>query len=130
MAPAAGFSSAAWRVTGLLAGWIFYCSGLQVRLPFRLRQLVLVLLLVTIAGQTVIAVLQLFLPAWNWVPLRGARVYGIFQQPNVLGSFIATGLALTLMQWVLPGYALVASRWERPYAASLFPCCWWCSLPC
>lgn len=111
-APAVEFSSAAWRVAALLAGWIFYCSGLQVRLPFRLRQLVLMLLLVTIAGQAVIAVLQLFLPAWNWVPLRGARVYGIFQQPNVLGSFIATGLALTLMMWVLPGYALIASRRE------------------
>ncbi|CAI0940771.1 PglL family O-oligosaccharyltransferase [Serratia quinivorans] len=119
--PEAGFSSAAWRVTGLLAGWIFYCSGLQVRLPFRLRQRVLMLLLVIIAGQAVIAVLQLFLPAWNWVPLRGARVYGIFQQPNVLGSFIATGLALTLMQWVLPGYALFASLWEaiRRIALSL-----------
>ncbi len=111
--PDAGFSSAAWRVAGLLVGWVFYCSGLQVRVPFRLRQLLLVLLLATVAGQAVIAVLQLFLPAWNWVPLRGARVYGIFQQPNVLGSFIATGLALTLMQWVLPGNVLHSSRWER-----------------
>ncbi|CAI1980594.1 PglL family O-oligosaccharyltransferase [Serratia proteamaculans] len=119
--PAAGFSSAAWRVAALLAGWIFYCSGLQVRLPFRLRQPLLVVLLAIVAGQAVIAVLQLFLPAWSWVPLRGARVYGIFQQPNVLGSFIATGLALTLMQWLLPGYALVASRREgaRRIALSL-----------
>ncbi|SPZ52008.1 Lipid A core - O-antigen ligase and related enzymes [Serratia quinivorans] len=79
------------------------------------------LLLAIVAGQAVIAVLQLFLPTWNWVPLRGARVYGIFQQPNVLGSFIATGLALTLMQWLLPGYVLVASRREgvRRVALSL-----------
>lgn len=110
---APGFSTAAWRLAGLLAGWGFYFSWLQVRMPFRLRAHLMVLLLVLVLGQAVIALLQLFAPALSWVPLRGTRVFGVFQQPNVLGSFIATGLALALMLFLLPSYALKSAKQER-----------------
>lgn len=110
---APGFSTAAWRLAGLLAGWSFYFSWLQVRMPFRLRAHLMVLLLLLVLGQAAIALLQLFAPALSWVPLRGTRVFGVFQQPNVLGSFIATGLALALMLFLLPGYALKSAKQER-----------------
>lgn len=112
-APPDGYAAAAWRVSALLAGGAWYCGWLQVRLAFRWRTALITLLLALVIGQSLIALLQLFWPAWSWVPLRGRRVFGIFQQPNVLGSFIATGLALALMLAVLPGYVLRSARAER-----------------
>ncbi|ETX44493.1 hypothetical protein P805_01830 [Serratia marcescens BIDMC 44] len=67
----------------------------------------------------VIALQQLFAPSWEWVPLHGARVYGGFYQPNVLASFIATGLALALMLFLLPGFVLARAQYERCRQAGL-----------
>ncbi|MBS0976564.1 hypothetical protein JK228_25305, partial [Serratia rubidaea] len=36
-APPDGYATAAWRVSALLAGWLWYCGWLQVRLAFRWR---------------------------------------------------------------------------------------------
>jgi len=90
---------ALWRCAGLLGGWLFYVACLQLRLSARQRDLLLYGLLFAVSVQALLAALQLFAPALAWVAHRGSRVYGVFQQPNVLGSFIATGLALAL--WLL-----------------------------
>lgn len=90
---------ALWRCAGLLGGWLFYVACLQLRLTARQRNLLLYGLLFAVSVQALLAALQLFAPALAWVAPNGGRVYGIFQQPNVLGSFIATGLALAL--WLL-----------------------------
>ncbi|WP_183130051.1 pilin glycosylation ligase domain-containing protein, partial [Serratia plymuthica] len=68
--------------------------------------------------QALIVLLQLFAPAIAqlWIPSGNPRAFGIFQQPNVLASFIATGLALALASFVLPGFQLLeprAERWRR-----------------
>ncbi|MBU5412421.1 PglL family O-oligosaccharyltransferase [Serratia ureilytica] len=109
----AGLSRAGWRVAALIAGAVFYFSWLQVSLSHRQRQGVLLVLLVAVFGQTALALTQLFAPEWAWVPMKGHRVYGIFQQPNVLASFMATGLALALMLFLLPGFALRRAQHER-----------------
>ena len=83
---------ALWRCTGLLGGWLFYVACLQLRLTPRQRELLLYGLLFAIGVQALLAALQLFAPTLAGGP-NGSRVYGVFQQPNVLGSFIATGLA-------------------------------------
>lgn len=90
---------ALWRCAGLLGGWLFYVACLQLRLTTRQRDLLLYGLLFAVSVQALLAALQLFAPALAWVAPNGRRVYGVFQQPNVLGSFIATGLALAL--WLL-----------------------------
>lgn len=90
---------ALWRCAGLLGGWLFYVACLQLRLTARQRDLLLFGLLFAVGVQALLAALQLFAPTLAWVTPNGRRVYGIFQQPNVLGSFIATGLALAL--WLL-----------------------------
>ena len=105
-----GVSRAGWRVAALIAGAVFYFAWLQVRLSQAQRQGLWLLLLVVVSGQATLALVQLFAPEQAWVPMKGGRVYGIFQQPNVLASFMATGLALALMLFLLPGFAL---RWER-----------------
>nr|WP_241392292.1 O-antigen ligase family protein [Serratia entomophila] len=110
----AGLPRADWRGAGLVAGAVFYSTWLQVRLSRLQRQGVMLIVLLAVSGQAVLALVQLFAPAWAWVPMKaGSRVYGIFQQPNVLASFMSTGLALALMLFLLPGFALVRSRYEH-----------------
>lgn len=106
--------AALWRCAGLLGGWLFYLACLQLRLTSRQRSLLLYGLLCAVAIQALLASLQLFSPALAWVAPNGGRVYGIFQQPNVLASFIATGLALALLLLLSPTYVLTrGERWRQ-----------------
>lgn len=105
--------AALWRWAGLFGGLIFYFSWLQVTASFRLRQAVLYGLLFAISVQALLALLQLFAPEWGWVAFKAGRVYGVFQQANVLASFVATGVALALMLLLLPCFALAQARHER-----------------
>lgn len=108
-----GLSRAGWRVAALIAGAVFYFAWLQVRLSHAQRQGLWLVLLLAVSGQAALALAQLFAPEWAWVPMKGSRVYGIFQQPNVLASFMATGFALALMLFLLPGLALARARYEH-----------------
>ncbi|WP_239511750.1 pilin glycosylation ligase domain-containing protein [Serratia marcescens] len=68
----------------------------QVRMTARLRHAVLYLILSATVVQALIVLLQLFTPAiaQSWIPSGNLCAFGIFQQPNVLASFIVTGLAI------------------------------------
>lgn len=103
----------AWRVVGLLLGALFLFSCLQLRYSRGAVYAVLGVMLLLVVAQATIALLQLFAPGWSPVPLYGRRVYGAFYQPNVLASFIATGLALALMLFLLPGFVLARARYEH-----------------
>lgn len=103
---------ALWRCAGLLGGWLFYVACLQLRLTARQRNLLLYGLLFAVSVQALLAALQLFAPALAWVSPNGSRVYGVFQQPNVLGSFIASGLALAL--WLLLAPLSAPTRRQLP----------------
>lgn len=116
-------AAAVWRLAGLFAGAAFYFTWLQVRMTARQRHAVLYLILSAAVGQALMVLLQLFAPAIAqfWIPSGSSRAFGIFQQPNVLASFIATGLALALAAYVLPGFQLLsprAERWRRRALAS------------
>lgn len=111
-AESSGVSRAGWRLAGLFAGIIFYFIWLQTRLSCGQRQVMWLLLLSAVFFQAVLALVQIFLPEFAWVPISGGRPYGIFQQPNVLASFMATGLALALMLFLLPGFIL-NSLWRE-----------------
>lgn len=75
--------------------------------------------LLLIASQAAIALLQLFAPQLSWVPFTGDRPGGIFQQGNLLGSLLATGLPLTLTLAILPAFRLHSPRAERWRSATL-----------
>ncbi len=108
---------ALWRCAGLLGGWLFYVACLQLRLTARQRNLLLYGLLFAVSVQALLAALQLFAPTLAWVSPNGSRVYGVFQQPNVLGSFIATGLALAF--WLLLAPLSTSTRRQLPLLALL-----------
>ncbi|NHB95405.1 O-antigen ligase family protein [Photorhabdus stackebrandtii] len=93
-------SSALPRLAGLWGSGLVLLALLQGRLTANQTQCWLNWLLLCMVLQALIGVLQLFAPVWafqwiEYVPSRtGFRPYGIFQQPNLLGSFIATGIGI------------------------------------
>lgn len=107
------FTSAAWRVASIVLGlfWFFSCLQIHWRRCTVLAVLYGLLFLVTL--QAFIAGQQLLVPNNAWVPLYGNRVYGSFFQPNVLASFVATGVTLTLVLLLLPGLASKRARSEQ-----------------
>ncbi|MGQ8775446.1 Wzy polymerase domain-containing protein [Serratia sp. NA_112.1] len=113
--------SAGWRALGLFTGVFFYFMCLQLRLQACWQRWVVYLIIIAAGIQALLALLQLFLPglADAWAPLATRRAVGIFQQPNLLASFLATGLALTLMVFLLPGFALRQKYWECCRSAAL-----------
>lgn len=125
------FSSPQWsdlarmRWLGLLGGWVFYLSFLQYNARPAQRYWLYYIIVAATVVQALIALLQFTLPeavpAWFAYPQSGGRPFGVFQQVNVLASFIATGLALSIMLMLLPGFTLTCSKRERlrQYALAL-----------
>ncbi|WP_273830954.1 PglL family O-oligosaccharyltransferase [Serratia bockelmannii] len=105
------------RWLALLGGWVFYFSLLQYPLSRVGRHVLYYAILTATVLQALIALLQFIVPAcvpvWLAYPVNGSRVYGVFQQPNVLASFMATGLALALMLFLLPTFACRHPLCER-----------------
>jgi O-antigen polymerase len=93
----------AWpRLFGLILGLVAYFSLLQIRLNRSHRFYLLVMLLVAIDIEAAIGFLQyfhIFMPSSGYAVNIGQRVYGIFQQCNVMATFIATGVPLSVYVW-------------------------------
>lgn len=102
---------AAFRVAALTAALAVFLSCLQ--LHRRNQTVGLYLLLGCVTVQTLLAGQQVFMPHDAWIPLYGTRAYGSFFQPNVLASFLATGLALAWALLILPYFALSHTTTER-----------------
>lgn len=92
------------RLIGLLSGVAAYFALLQYRLNRQWRHRLLVLLLAATALEALWAALQYF-----WLMPANAIPYGIFQQVNVLASFMACGLALAL--YLSCGHAGRSLQW-------------------
>ncbi|HHQ4306977.1 TPA: Wzy polymerase domain-containing protein [Serratia fonticola] len=105
------------RWLGLLGGWVFYLSLLQYNTPRLHRHWLYYAILAATVFQALIALLQFTLPemvpAWFAYPKQNGRVFGVFQQSNVLASFITTGLALALMLFLLPKFTCNKAHLER-----------------
>jgi O-antigen polymerase len=85
------------RLLGLFAGLLFLFCLYQWLLVRASRDRLLYLLLGAVAIEALLGLVQYYLliPG-NWLgyDTRANRPYGIFQQPNVMATFMATGLAL------------------------------------
>ncbi|MDX7738094.1 PglL family O-oligosaccharyltransferase [Aeromonas caviae] len=95
------------RLLGLFAGLLFLASLYQWRLDRGARDRLLYLLLGAVAIEALLGLVQFYLLVpGNWIgyDTKVNRPYGIFQQPNVMASFMATGLSLAI--WLeLRGHA-------------------------
>lgn len=87
------------RLLGLFAGLLFLCCLYQWQLVRPSRDRLLYLLLGAVAIEALLGLVQFYLltPS-NWIGYDTLvnRPYGIFQQPNVMASFLATGLSLAV----------------------------------
>lgn len=101
------YDTAGSRWAALMAGALFTLSLRQYSLFQERFRWVLTALLFAITLQAVIATGQLFtvhrIPDYFAYPMLNGRPYGVFQQVNLLASFIATGLALVLGMFCIPG---------------------------
>nr|WP_310597308.1 Wzy polymerase domain-containing protein [Aeromonas aquatica] len=87
------------RLLGLFAGLLFLSCLYQWRWASQTRDKLLYLLLGAVAIEAILGLVQFYLlTPGNWIgyDTRVNRPYGIFQQPNVMASFMATGLALAI----------------------------------
>ncbi|MEL5858413.1 PglL family O-oligosaccharyltransferase [Aeromonas veronii] len=87
------------RLLGLFAGLLFLFGLYQWRFDKTQRDRLLYLILIAIAMEAALGLVQFYLlTPGNWIgyDTKANRPYGIFQQPNVMASFMATGLALAI----------------------------------
>ncbi len=87
------------RLLGLFAGLLFLASLYQWRFGREARDRLLYLLLGAVAIEALLGLVQYYLLVpGNLIgyDTQTNRPYGIFQQPNVMASFMATGLSLAI----------------------------------
>ncbi|HDN9014692.1 TPA: O-antigen ligase C-terminal domain-containing protein [Aeromonas salmonicida] len=87
------------RLLGLFAGLLFLFCLYQWQLAHQARDQLLYLLLGAVAIEALLGLVQYYLlTPGNWLgyDTRANRPYGIFQQPNVMATFMATGLSLAI----------------------------------
>lgn len=90
--------NAALTTAGMIGSLSFYLVLLQLRIRLSARYWLLMAILLAVVLECLLSLIQFFhLPAaarWEFSDQLSARPYGIFQQINVLASFVATGIAL------------------------------------
>ena len=87
------------RLLGLIGGLLFFIALQQLQLNQQQRLVLLYLILGAVFVEATFSLVQYYgLPVNNTFGYDkiANRPYGIFQQPNVAASFLATGIALTL----------------------------------
>lgn len=89
------------RFAGLWGGVIFYLALLQIPIRFSMKIRLIIVFVISALIQACLSFWQLLVTSPdNFMEfLPGTRPYGIFQQVNVLASFVATGYACAL--WLL-----------------------------
>ncbi|EOI6869634.1 O-antigen ligase-like protein WaaL-xs [Yersinia enterocolitica] len=97
------------RVLGLWGGIILLLGLFRLKLSSTTRQGWLLLILLSAWVQATLALLQWFVfTADNWMEFDPAqRPYGIFQQVNVLASYLATGYAIAAYLFMVSSYRVI-----------------------
>ena len=109
------------RLMGLIAGWLLFMGLIQFGFRKKHLNLILYLILTGILIESLWGLTQYYLVGvWSLIPENiigffpeKMRPHGIFQQPNVMASFMATGIALSF-------YLSNQTRWHRHF--------WWAKL--
>ncbi|RJT31439.1 PglL family O-oligosaccharyltransferase [Rahnella woolbedingensis] len=106
------------RMLGLAGGIALYAVLQQCHVIKKNRTLVLSFILLSVWVEAVYALLQLFVfKAGNWMEfVPGTGAYGIFQQRNVLASYVATGAGIAAYLFIGRLYFV---RRSSPHSAFL-----------
>ncbi|WP_432694893.1 Wzy polymerase domain-containing protein [Marinobacterium sp. YM272] len=115
------------RLGVISGGMLFWFSLFQYRLDRRQVDAAMYLLLAGIMVQAMIGLIQVLPdnPLQKWIPWVSAKTApaGIYQQPNLQASMMATGLALALYQATTPAF----SKLNWPFRALVFMTLFLCS---
>jgi O-antigen polymerase len=117
------------RLLAIVAGLLLLFSLTQLRLNDQNKVVLLLLLLLGISIEAIIGLIQLFIltpfdfQLTGYTPLFG-RPYGSFTQPNVMASFLASGIALSLFL-LLPHNAKL---YTEKLKLVIYPCLFFCVL--
>ncbi len=87
------------RLLALVAGFLFLCCLYQLKLSKKDGMQLLLLILIAIVIEACFGLIQFFIletDDWGGYIVGKHRPHGFFTQPNVMASFIATGLAIAL----------------------------------
>ncbi|OVZ79677.1 hypothetical protein CV016_10220 [Yersinia kristensenii] len=97
------------RVLGLWGGIILLLGLFRLKLNHNARQAWLLLILLSAWGQAILALLQWFVfTADNWMEFDiTQRPYGMFQQTNVLTSYLATGYGIATYLFMASGNRVI-----------------------
>lgn len=112
------------RVAGLWGGILFLLSCRSLFTPRHFSVLLPGLLLTGVVVEAGVGILQASLPQWIPFPLTetsGSRAVGVFSQPNVMASFLGTGVLLSLHLYLRATYQY--SRWLLLGATLLLALC-------
>lgn len=107
------------RIAGLTVGMVYFLSVLRLNLSLPQQRLIIMLITLAVAIQAILSLVPWYFPALAVYPTQSDRLTGVFQQPNVLGSVLATGYALTWMMFILPGFRLTGMPRESLRTAVL-----------
>ncbi|MDO6706368.1 PglL family O-oligosaccharyltransferase [Photobacterium sp. 1_MG-2023] len=119
--PEASPAGAANRLFALWAGWLFFVALQQFAFSQKQRQQILWLILKAVWLQTALAwYMFIWISPENGIGYDTVvnRPYGIFQQPNVMASFLATGLVLSA--YLMARQPMIQGRWAFPHLGLLF----------
>lgn len=97
------------RILGLWGGIVLLLGLFRLKLNANVRQGWLLLILLSAWSQTILALLQwTVFTSNNWMEFDLAeRPYGIFQQTNVLASYIATGYGIAIYLFMVSSHRIV-----------------------
>ena len=87
------------RLLALIAGLLFLFCLYQFNVSAKQRLQLLLVILLSVAIEAAIGLAQFFLfePGfWGGYKIGSSRPHGVFLQPNVMASYMATGLAIAL----------------------------------
>lgn len=119
-----------WRLNGGLywagavVGLLFYLSCVQLKLSKNQIRFLVLLWLSACMVHALLILLQLT-PAGGWIPwpVLSNRPYGVFQQVNLLATFLSCGMALALFLFLLPDQRQSSiSRGIAVSALFIMPC--------
>ena len=84
------------RILFLFGGLTFYTALVQIRFREKERLELLYIILAAIVIQSTLGLVQYYVSEHHWFLMKKTRLYGTFTQRNLMATFMATGIGISL----------------------------------